>query len=399
MAPYSVDMVFPTAILAMNSLGLGLSFMAVVVRLCARHARNIRWRLADYTIIVSWIFTFGLVVSENYIVVKGGVGQQLEMVDMEELLFAQKQFLVLGVCGSLAVTFVKISLLDFFLSIFSIRKSFRLAAYTLMAMTIGYGISFTIATLASCQPFEANWDKLNNPGYKCINTSVFYVAQGAIGAALDISILLMPIPIVWSMKAKTQRKIGLTFLFTIGISICVISLFRLYYNTRSTWMVTHFTEYAGIAAILGALEANLSIICACLPAFPSLLKPLIEKLRSNLSSNKSGSFLGLFYKFSSRRTRGPTTGSIKLTSSAEALGPGHSSAPTDPENGYNRPKNVDYTSRLYPLSETSASRGSIEGAMFWPKAGQVGVQTITTAESVELERLGGRMETWGNVRP
>lgn len=108
MAPYTVDMTFPTAILAVNSLGLGLSFIAVVVRLCARYARNITWRLADYTIIISWVclkktntmkheltreiqlFTFGLVVSENFIVTKGGVGQQLEMVDMEELLFAQK---------------------------------------------------------------------------------------------------------------------------------------------------------------------------------------------------------------------------------------------------------------------------------------------------------------------
>lgn len=115
------------------------------------------------------------------------------------------------------MTFVKISLLDFFLSIFSIRKSFRIAAYTLMAITASYGIAFTIATLASCQPFEANWDKLSYPDYKCINTSVFYVAQGAIGAALDISILLMPIPIVWAMNARTQRKIGLTVLFTIGI--------------------------------------------------------------------------------------------------------------------------------------------------------------------------------------
>lgn len=36
------------------------------------------------------IFTLGLVVSENYIVVKGGVGQVLAMVTVDELLFAQK---------------------------------------------------------------------------------------------------------------------------------------------------------------------------------------------------------------------------------------------------------------------------------------------------------------------
>lgn len=91
-------------------------------------------------------------------------------------------------------------------------------AYTLMGVTIGYGIVFTIVSLAGCQPFEANWDKSSYPDYKCINTSQFYVAQCALGSALDISILLLPIPIVWAMNAKTNRKIGLTFIFTIGIS-------------------------------------------------------------------------------------------------------------------------------------------------------------------------------------
>lgn len=163
-------------------------------------------------------------------------------------------------------------------------------------------------------------------------------------------------------------------------------------------MVTHFTEYAGIAAILGALEANLTIICACLPAFPSLLRPLLERLKSSLSSKKSGTFRGLLYNFSSRRTRRPTHDSVKLNSSAEALEPGHFSAPTDLESGPKLQKNTDYTDRLYPLSATSVSRASIEGDKAWPKQGQVGVQTMITAETMELERLGGRTETWGDVR-
>lgn len=87
-----------------------------------------------------------------------------------------------------------------------------------MVVSACYGLSFTIVTLAACEPFEANWDKISHPDYRCINTSRFYVAQTSIGAALDILILLMPISPVWAMNAKTSKKIGLTFLFTIGIS-------------------------------------------------------------------------------------------------------------------------------------------------------------------------------------
>lgn len=54
MAPYTVDMVFPTAILVVNTLGLGLSLFAIVVRFCARYVRKAKLRLADYTIVAAW---------------------------------------------------------------------------------------------------------------------------------------------------------------------------------------------------------------------------------------------------------------------------------------------------------------------------------------------------------
>lgn len=112
---------------------------------------------------------------------------------------------------------VKVSILDFLISIIFIHNNFRIAAFTLMGATICYGLSCTIVTLVACQPFEANWDKVSYPSYKCIDLSVFRIAQTAIGAALDILILAMPIPIVWSMSCKIGRKVGLTFLFSVGI--------------------------------------------------------------------------------------------------------------------------------------------------------------------------------------
>jgi hypothetical protein len=49
-------------------------------------------------------------------------------------------------------------------------------------------------------------------------------------------------------------------------------------------MLTHFTEYAGIAVILGALEVNLTIICTCLPTLPTLVSTTAERIRSSLQS-------------------------------------------------------------------------------------------------------------------
>jgi hypothetical protein len=137
--------------------------------------------------------------------------------DDNVLVDTRQQFLVIGVTGTLAVTFVKISLLDLFISIFAASHTFSKIANVLMGITASYGISFTIVTLAGCRPFAANWDKVSHPNYTCINTATFYVAQGAIGAVLDIAILLLPVPIIWNLHMKTSKKIGLILLFSIGI--------------------------------------------------------------------------------------------------------------------------------------------------------------------------------------
>ncbi|KAK4173610.1 hypothetical protein QBC36DRAFT_293235 [Triangularia setosa] len=271
MAPYNVRMAFPTTVLAVNSVGLLLSFTAVALRFYSRSLRGTKMRLSEYSIIASWVFTFGLVTSENFTVTHGGVGQVSSTVTAEELLFSAKQFITIGVCGSLAVTLVKISLLDYFLTVFSAYYWFVICDYILMALTFGYGASFVIVSLAGCRPFSANWDKVSNPDYVCIETSNFYVAQTGVGAILDCLILLLPTGVIWGLRnMPRRRKLGLWVLFSVGIVICAVSITRLVYNNMEEWMVTNFTEYAGIAALLGALEANLSIVCACMPAMPAL---------------------------------------------------------------------------------------------------------------------------------
>lgn len=58
MAPYSSRMAFPTTVLAVNTVGIALSFLVVVLRTYARLSRNIKFRLCDYTIIASWVGDF-----------------------------------------------------------------------------------------------------------------------------------------------------------------------------------------------------------------------------------------------------------------------------------------------------------------------------------------------------
>jgi hypothetical protein len=58
MAPYRTSMTFPTAILVVNTGGLIISFIAVVLRFWVRKLRRTKLRLSDYTIVASWVGFF-----------------------------------------------------------------------------------------------------------------------------------------------------------------------------------------------------------------------------------------------------------------------------------------------------------------------------------------------------
>lgn len=166
--------------------------------------------------------------------------------------------------------------------------------------------------------------------------------------------------------------------------ICAISLARLYYNAQATFIATQFTEYAGIAAILGGLEVNLSIICACLPLFPALLPPISRQLKSTFGSNSSSTLRALWPDFSSRRRHNHS--STKLDNSSGGHGRDGSSEEHDLEGA--RRQNHFANDRLYPLSVTAASRASVDGGNVWADPNQVHVNTTISAETMEMPILG-----------
>lgn len=124
-------------------------------------------------------------------------------------------FVAIGVFGSLSVATVKVSALGLFITIFP-NKRFHQVAYFVVGITLSYGFSFAVTSLAACRPFAFNWDKTIKDG-SCIDTSTFYVAQTVIGVILDVVVVALPMPMLWGLRMRVQKKIVLTGLFGMGI--------------------------------------------------------------------------------------------------------------------------------------------------------------------------------------
>lgn len=72
-----------------------------------------------------------------------------------------------------------------------------------------------IVELAACSPFERNWNPLIKG--KCLDTVGLAVAISAVNLAFDLIIFFLPQKVIWGLQMRIKRKIGISFLFAIGI--------------------------------------------------------------------------------------------------------------------------------------------------------------------------------------
>lgn len=66
-----------------------------------------------------------------------------------------------------------------------------------------------------CRPFAANWNQ-DIPGTKCLNMQAVSSWSTLPNIITDVGMLLLPVPVVWSLHTKLQTKIQLTFTFALG---------------------------------------------------------------------------------------------------------------------------------------------------------------------------------------
>ena len=130
----------------------------------------------------------------------------------------------------------------------------------------------TIVSLAGCNPFKANWEP-TLPGAKCIDKENFFRYGSVPNIVTDLAMLIIPIPVVWGLKASTRMKIGLTITFVIGSMGLITSIIRL----TTFFRVNSFADTTYAASeleIWTQVEPGIYLIAACLATY----RPLLERL-------------------------------------------------------------------------------------------------------------------------
>ncbi|KAJ5970707.1 uncharacterized protein N7479_000625 [Penicillium vulpinum] len=176
---------------------------------------------------------------------------------------------------NLSMILAKISALTLFARLFHPR-SFLIVTYFLIAFLTLTGLWTTLSGFIYCIPIHDFW----NPSAKvrkanCLPDGPVWFTNAGIQTVTDMVIVVLPLPLLWKLHLPRRQKWGILIVFSLGICIVGTSAGRLF---QLSIMVGggDFTQANAQAALWSSLEANISIICICLPP----LHPLLSKVFS-----------------------------------------------------------------------------------------------------------------------
>ena len=172
------------------------------------------------------------------------------------------------------------------------HKLFRVASWITFAVVNIAGLVLTFFNVFQCIPVS----QVFAPAGKCIPLITLYLASVPVNVITDLAVLVLPIPVLTAMRLPRKQKMILIATFGLGVYVIATDVIRVYYLQQSSGVSNNatlpllgdevdFAWHASVSFMWSAVEANVGIVCACIPT----LKPLISRILPALIDNSRGS--------------------------------------------------------------------------------------------------------------
>jgi hypothetical protein len=199
------------------------------------------------------------------------------------------------------INLTKLSILTLYLRIFT-QPWFVRTCWGCFAVVSAYAIASILATVFQCTPINGYWDRHGpsvnptpQPKPHCISTTAFWLSNAIYNISTDIVILVTLPFMIWSLRLPRSQKIGLTFVFGLGIFVFATSVLRLTTLERGSQARDPMVGTV-ISTMWTMIEASTAAVCACLP----MCRTPLQRLWPRLFPSKYGSAGGAQTQTTSR---------------------------------------------------------------------------------------------------
>ncbi|KAH6626795.1 hypothetical protein B0J18DRAFT_150542 [Chaetomium sp. MPI-SDFR-AT-0129] len=292
-----------------------LSLVTTCLRTYVR-ARMIKaFGIDDWMILITWFCAAGFAII-TVVQTKWGLGL-LHIQDLPD-----EDVYNFGLLQYIGAPFYITSILGFKLALLSSYVRFvplgiyRNILFGVITTCILFHLSFLLVQLNLCQPVRKQWDPAVADG-SCVASVPFYTSMASITIVFDVTVMLLPFPVLHKSHLQTRKKLILFGLFGLGIFITVIQIIRI----QTVKQLVNYVDSAPLI-LWSSVENNLGIIVANVPT----LAPLVKYY--NVRSSRGGgiSTSGKMNKNGTGNSAGMAVGAVPTIGSATARGWRHGSS-------------------------------------------------------------------------
>ncbi|KAI1202191.1 hypothetical protein F5X97DRAFT_288210 [Nemania serpens] len=262
---------------------LALGYITLGLRLWSRRIQRARLQLNDWLIIFATVLMSARYSLEVVSILKCGIGlHTAEVVAIGgadlPILFL-KLLYAIDLLWIFTLTFIKISILHFYSVVFR-KRLFLKFVYAAIALCVGFWFGAFFGRALICVPPQKKWYP-DTPGH-CGDEIKYYLAISSLDFAIDIIIIILPMPVLWTLHLPNTRKIGLTLVFSVGLTIVIITAVRFKYFFQ--FDPSDFTATVLEEAILSAVLPLLGIVNANI----LVMQPALRKIFGSVSAFARG---------------------------------------------------------------------------------------------------------------
>lgn len=284
-------------VLVVTSAINAVSLMFLVSRLTSRVFLVKATGVEDWILLLAWILALGLSIA-ICVATQYGLGVYHGAITVAHEATLRRLIYTFDLLYNPAMMATKSSILVQYSRLFSSNLVFKRFNYaTLAAVLLGY-TALTLVNAFQCRPPDAVFRSfyMTENDQRCTSILTIYLASAPLNISTDIAILLLPMPLVRSLRIPRKQKIILVVTFGVGLFATIVDTVRIMYlqkavsaNTsgihhppartlKSATGSPDFYWNAAFSLMWSAIEVHVGIVCACVPA----MKPIIVRLLPRL---------------------------------------------------------------------------------------------------------------------
>ncbi|KAL4911449.1 hypothetical protein BDW74DRAFT_142929 [Aspergillus multicolor] len=213
-----------------------------------------------------------------------------------------------------SIGLTKCSMLLLYLRLFPARQ-IQIATKIALLLTASWAIAMLLANVFACQPFNYMWLRWDEEHEgRCVNHEAVMAIHSILNIVFDVLIITLPMPTLLKLNMSRRKKLGVIFMFAVGLVVTFISIFRCVSLIQFDIFDNPTKNIVNIS-IWSVVEVDLSIICACMPG----IRAFISHIHGLIYGVPSSQSYGYGYGYSSGPRGGAASGTGKLVPAPSAV--------------------------------------------------------------------------------